>query len=95
MGYQFHSLGSIPDRGKETFLYSAEHIPTLELTQSHVQRIPEALSEGLKGSEHEAYHSPPSSIEIKSDRAKPPLLHTSSWHGAELIKHRDNFTFKI
>jgi hypothetical protein len=30
---------------------------------------------------------------IKSGGAIPPLSHVYSWHGAELIKHRDSFSF--
>jgi hypothetical protein len=26
--------------------------------------------------------------------ANPPLSHMSSWRGIQLIKHRENFTFK-
>jgi hypothetical protein len=29
----------------------------------------------------------------KKGRAIPPLPDVSSWHSAELIKHKDNFTF--
>jgi hypothetical protein len=29
------------------------------------------------------------------DLAVPPLSHISSWHGACLIKHRDNFTLHV
>jgi hypothetical protein len=32
-------------------------------------------------------HSPPSSTEVKNGGATPPLLHMSSWRGAQLIKH--------
>jgi hypothetical protein len=30
---------------------------------------------------------------LRMQPAVPSLPHTSSWHSAELIKHRDNFTF--
>jgi hypothetical protein len=33
--------------------------------------------------------SPPCSPEVKNDGAMPPLPHTSLWHGASLIKHRE------
>jgi hypothetical protein len=36
-------------------------------------------------------HSSPSSAEVKNCGAIPPLPHMSSWRGAWLIKHRDNF----
>jgi hypothetical protein len=35
----------------------------------------------------ETHNSPPFCVEVKNDGAIPPLLHTSSWHGAKLIKH--------
>jgi hypothetical protein len=37
----------------------------------------------------------PSSAEVKNGGAVSPLLHTSWWRGAELIKHRDNVTFLL
>jgi hypothetical protein len=52
-----------------------------------------ALSPRLKRPGREADHSPPSSAEVKNGGAIPPLPYMSSWHSAELIKHRDNFTF--
>jgi hypothetical protein len=39
----------------------------------------------------EAVHSPPSAHEVKNGGAVPPLHHMSSWHSAELIKHRDYY----
>jgi hypothetical protein len=38
-----------------------------------------------------ADHSPPSSAEVKKGGTIPPFPHMSSWHSAELIKHRDEF----
>jgi hypothetical protein len=35
------------------------------------------------------------SAEVENGGAIPPLLHTSSWCAAELVKHRDNFTFTV
>jgi hypothetical protein len=49
----------------------------------------------VKQPAREADHSPPSSAEVKNDGAIPPLPHTSSWRGASLIKHRDNFKFVL
>jgi hypothetical protein len=31
-------------------------------------------------------------VEVKNDRAIPPLLHTSSWRSAQLIIHSENYT---
>jgi hypothetical protein len=41
--------------------------------------------------EREADHSPPCSAKVKKVGAIPPLPHMSSWHRAQLIKHRDNY----
>jgi hypothetical protein len=43
----------------------------------------------------ETDHSPPCSAEVNNGGAIPSLPHTSPWRGAELIKHRDNFTFLL
>jgi hypothetical protein len=37
---------------------------------------------GVKRSEREARHSPPSSAEIKNSGAIPPLPHMSAWYSA-------------
>jgi hypothetical protein len=55
--------------------------------------MPGALSLGVKRSGLEAHHSTPSSAEVKNGGAIPTTCDTSSWRGAKLIKHRDNFTF--
>jgi hypothetical protein len=47
----------------------------------------------IKRPAHEADHSPPSSVKVKNDGAKPPFPHMSSWHIVYLITHRDNFNF--
>jgi hypothetical protein len=52
----------------------------------------ETPSPGVKRQWREADHSLSSSAEVRNGGAKPPLPHMSSWHGAYLIKHRDNFT---
>jgi hypothetical protein len=43
----------------------------------------------------EADHSPPSSAEVKNGGAVPPLLHMSSWHGAQMKTYSDNLTFTL
>jgi hypothetical protein len=53
------------------------------------------LSPEVKWLRYEADHSPPSGAEVKNGWTIPPLTHTSSWRGAYLIKHRDNFTFTL
>jgi hypothetical protein len=51
------------------------------------------LPPGEKRLRHEADHSPPSSTVVKNGGVIPRLYHTSLWGGAELIRHRGNFTF--
>jgi hypothetical protein len=41
----------------------------------------------------EADHLRPSSAEVKNGGSITPLSHTPLWHGAQLIKDRDRFTF--
>jgi hypothetical protein len=50
---------------------------------------------GVKRQGREAEHSPPSDAEVKNSEATPPLPHASSWHLAQFLKHRDNFTFTL
>jgi hypothetical protein len=64
-------------------------------TQPPIQRVPGALSMGVKRPGREADHSPPSSAEVKE--WVEPYIHspnTPSWRRAYL-KHRDNFTFYL
>jgi hypothetical protein len=55
--------------------------------------VPEAISLGLKPLGSEADHSFLPSAEVKKTGSVPPLPHTYSWHGAELIKHRNDLPF--
>jgi hypothetical protein len=48
----------------------------------------------VKWQRHEADHSLPSGAEVKNGGAIRSLPDTSSWHYAQLIKHRD-FTFLL
>jgi hypothetical protein len=63
----------------------------LSCTQPPIQCIPAAFSLGVKWPGHEADHSPPSNAKVKNDGAIPPFPHMSSWHSAQLIKHRGLF----
>jgi hypothetical protein len=74
-------------------IFSTPSRPTLGSAQPPIQWVQGALSPGVKRPGREADHSPPSSAEIKE-----MWIYTStptpSWHSAELVKHRDNFTLR-
>jgi hypothetical protein len=59
--------------------------------QHPYQLLGPPLSEYVKQPGREADRSASSSAEVKNGGAIPPHPHTSSWHGALLIKHRNNF----
>jgi hypothetical protein len=52
-------------QGLEIFLFTTASRPALQPTQPPIQWIPGALSLGLKLQGREAYHSSPSSTEVK------------------------------
>jgi hypothetical protein len=56
---------SIPGRGQGIFLFTTASKPALGPTQPLIQYVPGALSPGVKRTEREADHSPPSSVEVK------------------------------
>jgi hypothetical protein len=62
-------------------------------THPPIQLIPGALSPGIKRPGFEAHHLLSSNAEVKNGGAIPPLLHTSLWCGASVIRH--NFTFTV
>jgi hypothetical protein len=85
--------GSSPGKGWE-FLTNAS-TPALEPTHSPIQWVLGALSLGVKRPGREAYHSPPSSAEVKECVELYLHFHnTPLWRGGQL-KHRDNFTFNF
>jgi hypothetical protein len=91
-GYVLDCLGSFPG-GDETFcLFHSVHAGSGAHSVSYPMGTGDSFP-GDKAAGHEADHSPPSSVEFKNGGAMPPLPHTSSWHSAWSIKHRDNFTF--
>jgi hypothetical protein len=55
--------------------------PALEHTQPPIHWVLGAVFPGIKQSEREGDHSPPST-EVKNVGAIPPFSHTSSWRGA-------------
>jgi hypothetical protein len=72
-------------QGHQIYLNSTVSRPALRPTQPPTQWASWALSLGLKWSRSEANHLPPSSAEVKNGGVVPPLSHSSSWRGAELI----------
>jgi hypothetical protein len=74
------------------FSFSASSKPALGPIHPPIQGILEAVSAGLKRQRHEAAHSSPSSVYIQNSGAIPSIPYASSWCGAQLIKHRNNFT---
>jgi hypothetical protein len=70
-----------PGRGN-IFLLSTSSRPVLGPIQTPIQRVPGALSPGVKRQRRDADYSPPFSIEVKNVGAIPPLPHTSSWSGS-------------
>jgi hypothetical protein len=81
-------------QGKDIILFAAS-ILALWLMQPPIQQAPGTLSLGVKRPWHEAGHSPLSTAEVKNGGTIPPLTHTASWHGPELIMDRDKFTYTI
>jgi hypothetical protein len=61
-------------------------------TQSFIKRITEAVSLEVKQPSPEVDSTP-----LPSDTVKSTWIYSSTLleHGAELIKHRDNFTFHV
>jgi hypothetical protein len=77
------------------FLFSTESRPVLGPTQSPIQWVLEAVSPRVKRPRREAGAIPPTSAEVKNGKAIPLLPYESSWRGAYLIKHSDNFIFTL
>jgi hypothetical protein len=62
----------IPE-GAGNFSFDTASRPALGLTEPHLQWIAGALSLGVKWSGRDAYHSPPSSVEVRMCGAIPPF----------------------
>jgi hypothetical protein len=74
--------GSIPGSGRNYFVLATTSKPILRPTQSLIEWVPGALSLGVKRSEREADHSPPSSAKVKNTWSvtfAPPHV---SWRGS-------------
>jgi hypothetical protein len=65
---------------------------TFKTTQPPIQWVSGALSLGVKRPEREAYHSPPSSTEVKE--CMEIYLHSPNTYSRhdDHLKHRNNFT---
>jgi hypothetical protein len=80
-------------QGQEIFLFSTVSRPALGPTQPPIQWVTGALSpgvewQGVKLITH--LHLLPRSRMVELYFLSP---HTSPWHSAKLIKHKDNFVF--
>jgi hypothetical protein len=87
-GHWLRGRGCIPSRGKRFLLYSTAPRQALGHTQPLIRKKVSALFPKIKRPRRETDHSPPFTVEAKTDRAITPLPHTPSWHGAKLIKHK-------
>jgi hypothetical protein len=72
----------VPVRAR--FFFSTSATPVLGLTQPPIQRVPRTLSLGVKQPGREAYHSPPTSAEVKNAGIDLSIHspHTFSWRSA-------------
>jgi hypothetical protein len=89
-----HTRSSSPGRGWEFFSSPPHSDRLLVPVQPPIYWVPGALSQGAQRPGREADHSPPSSAGVKE--WVELCLHspnTTSWLGAQLRKHRDNFAF--
>jgi hypothetical protein len=91
-GYGLYDRGFNSRWELEIFLLDTTSRPALGPTQPPTQRIPGALSVGVKRPEREADHSPPSSARSKNEWSynSTPQYGFMAWC---LVKRRDNFTF--
>jgi hypothetical protein len=77
-------------------LFTAMSRQAQDPTQPPLQRVPEAVSLGIKRLGREADHSPPSNAEVQNawSHTSTPLI---CLHGVMLSykKQRDNYTFSV
>jgi hypothetical protein len=94
-GYMVEGLGSIHGRCK-IFLSALQRPHGLcgpyNLQPNGYRGL---FSLGVKRPRNEAELLPPFSTEVKNGGAIPPLPNMSGWNSAQLIKHRDNYTYTI
>jgi hypothetical protein len=79
MGYGLDNPDSIPSM---VGFFSSQLPDRLWGLPNLIQRVPVAISPGVKWPGSGADHSPPSSAEVKNNGPIPPLPHMSSWHSA-------------
>jgi len=66
----------IPENQSRNFFFATTTTPAIDLSQLHIQRVPEAPSPGVKWSEREADHSHQPSVEVKNSWSYTiPLIH--------------------
>jgi hypothetical protein len=90
--YELYDGGLFSGRGEE-FLFLSMSRAHLGPAYPPMRNAPGVLSPKARRPGREDGHSLPSSVDITNDGATPLHPHTSSWHGAQLIKHRYNFAF--
>jgi hypothetical protein len=95
MGYgpDGRGIGVLFPPGERDFLFSTASRPALGLHPTSCPMGTGGCFPGGKAAGDEAYHSLPSSYEVKNSGAIPPTLLASALSGAYLIKQGDNFTF--
>jgi hypothetical protein len=87
MGWTIGVLEFNSQQGLGIFLFTTASRIAWGPTQPPIQRVPGALSQGVRWLGREAHHSPPSSAKVKEWVVL--YLHspnTPSWHGAQLKK---------
>jgi hypothetical protein len=90
MGFGLDGPGSIPGRGKIFLLLHIVQAGSGVHPASYLMGIGSSFP-GSKAAE--ASSSYPSSAKVKNGGGIPSFRHTSSWHSAELFRHKENFTF--
>jgi hypothetical protein len=95
-GWTIGVLGFDSRRGLGIFLFTAASGTAVGPTQPSIQWVTGSLSLRAKWLGCEADYSPPSSSQVKE--CVELYIHspyTPSWSGAQLKKHRDNFSFSF
>jgi hypothetical protein len=90
-GYEMEGRVWFPAGERDIFFTTASRL-TLVPIHAPILWVQGALSLEVKRPEREADHLLLSSAEVKNGRVIPPFPRTSSWRGAQLIKHRKSFT---